>query len=307
MRELVFLPVFLTVLAALVRARARVGALGVVGGLLAFAAFACGGYLDVPSPLRGAVSLYGIALFGKTLALGRRLRGGIGFGRGLAFLVLWPGLDPERAFVTDPRASRRRGLLAAIGGASEVLAGLVFMGFASRWGWLDAGPFVPAWCRLLSFGTFLHGGFLGMEGALEAMGFRPERIFREPWKARDLADFWGNRWNRFVGKSLALEVYAPAKRVVGRGAALGATFLVSGTLHEVLLFGSTVGPFGRYLLFFSAHGLAVAATVALRAKPGGRAFRYAVAWAILLATAPLFFGGCYPDVAPFERVFGAPR
>ena len=303
MRELIFIPAVLAALAALGRAASRVGFLGILAGLLTLTAFACGGYLDGPSPLRGACWLYGIALLGKTLALGRGPRSAIGFGRGLAFLLLWPGLDPSRAFVVDPAAHRRAGLASAVLGAAEVFAGLVFITYASKRGWLGYGDFVPAWCRLLSFASFLDGGFRGMEGFLQFVRFRPEHVFRSPWKARDLADFWGNRWNRFVGKTLALEVYAPVKRRFGRVAAMIATFFHSGFLHEALFRGSTEGPTGRYMVFFLLQGVAVAETVEYRAKPGGGGvLRRAVAWGILLATAPLFFGGCYPTVVPLERV-----
>ena len=179
-----------------------------------------------------------------------------------------------------------------------------FLACASAWGWLDAGPFVPAWCRLLSFGTFLHGGFRGLEGVLEGLRFRPERVFRAPWRSTDLADFWGSRWNRFVGKTLALEVFAPTRRRFGRATAVLLTFFESGVLHEGLFRGSTEGPDGRFMAFFLIHGLAVL----WMASRGGRSrtsarTRLILSWAILLASAPLFFGGCYPAVAPFERVF----
>ncbi len=307
MRDAIFITAVLVGLAALWRAAGRTGWLGVLGGVFTLAAFTCGAYLEAPSPLRGACWLYGTALLGKTLSLGRGPRGAIGLGRGLAFLFLWPGLDPARAFVLDPSTDRRAGLASAIVGVVEVLAGLVFIAFAAKRGWLEGGDFVPAWCRLLSFGSFLDGGFRAMEGVLKFLGYRPERIFREPWRARDLAEFWGERWNRFIGKTLAVEVYAPVKRRFGRAVGMLATFFHSGFFHEALFFGSAEGTFGRYMTFFLVHGLVVAETVEFRAAPGGgplvrRIVRRVVAGSILLATAPLFFGGCYPAVAPLERI-----
>ena len=82
MREALFITAMLATLAATRRAGVRAGALGLVGGCLTIASIACGAWLDVPSPLRGAAWLYGIALLGKTLALGRAAGDSIRFGRG---------------------------------------------------------------------------------------------------------------------------------------------------------------------------------------------------------------------------------
>lgn len=300
-----YLTAVLATLAATVRAFGRVGFLGLLGGAATLGAFCAGAFLDAPSPARGACWVYGVALLGKTLALGRTSRGPIGRGRGIAYLFLWPGLDPDRAFVPDPGADRRAGLASAALGALEVFTSLALSSFAASNGWLDGGTFVPAWVRLLAFGCFLDGAFRAMEGCLEGLGFRPERVFRRPWAASDLADFWGARWNRFVGRTLAFEVFAPAKRRVGRTAALFLTFFHSGVLHEALFRGSTAGPEGRFVAFFLLHALGVAVTVRLPRSTAGEVLaRRALAWAILLATAPLFFGGCYPAVVPLELVLG---
>lgn len=301
-----YLIAVLSTVAATARAVPRFAFLGVAGGVATLAAFAAGAFLDAPSPARGACWVYGIALLGKVLALGRSpVGGGIGVGRGLAYLFLWPGLYARRAYVPDPTVDRRAGLASAGLGALEVVAGLLLSSLAASRGWFEMGSFPSAWVRLFAFGSFLDGGFRGLEGVLAGLGYRPERIFRRPWAAGDPADFWANRWNRFVGRTLALEVYAPAKRRVGRLAALLATFLASGVLHEALFRGSTPGPVGRYLAFFLLHGLAVAASARGPAPTRrGRIVRRALSWAFLLATAPLFFGGCYPAVVPLELVLG---
>ena len=294
-------------LAATVRAAGRARVLGPVAGVAALAAFTAGARLDAPSPLRGALWVYGVACLGKTLALGRGPRGApgpsIGIGRGLAYVFFWPGLEPAGAFTRDPAVDRRAGLVSAAVGALEVLAAFALSSLAASTGLLDAGPYPAAWVRLLAFGGLLDGGFRALEGLIAAFGARPERVFRRPWAANDLADFWGRRWNRFVGRTLALEVFAPVKRRVGRPAGVFAAFLASGLLHEALFRGSTPGPAGRYVAFFLLHGLGVVLTARVPAvTPRGRAARRVAAWAFLLATAPLFFGGCYPAVVPLEDV-----
>ena len=299
-----YLTAVLVTLAGTARAVGRFGSPGLAGGAASLAAFSAGAWLDAPSPLRGACWLYGVALLGKTLALGRTARRGIGPGRALAYLFLWPGLEVSRAFAADPTIDRRAGLASAGIGALEVLASLVLSSLAASRGWLDAGTFVPAWVRLLAFGFLLDGGFRGMEGVLRGLHFRPDRVFRRPWAALDLADFWANRWNRFVGRTLALEVFGPARRNLGRTAALFLTFVASGVLHEALFRGSARGPEGRFVAFFLVHALAVAVTPRIPASAGRGMLRWAFAWAVLLASAPLFFGGCYPTVVPLEDVLG---
>jgi hypothetical protein len=289
----------LATLAAAVRATGRVGGVGLVGGAFALAAFAAGALAPLPSPARGAAWLAGIALLGKTLALGRVSRRELRAPRGLAFLFVWPGWDPRRAFVPDRAVDRGAGRRSVFAGIVEVFAGLVLARGCARLGILDpAWPWLAAVARAGTFVLVFDGAFRAVEGAVAALGWRPDGVFREPWKLSDISDFWGERWNRFVGRTLALEVFAPARRRFGRAAAVLLTFFHSGVLHEALFRGAADGPDGRYVAFFLIQGLAVLATAADRPSVGGRI----LAWGVLLGASPLFFGGCYPRVAPFERI-----
>lgn len=53
--------------------------------------------------------------------------------------------------------------------------------------------------------------------------------------SRSPSDFWGRRWNLLVHNALKNGVFKPARRYVSKTAAVAATFLVSGILHEWLL------------------------------------------------------------------------
>ncbi len=262
--------------------------------------FAIGYLAPWPAFVRGTAIVAGIAALARALALSRLRRGDPAppLSRGLLFLALYPGVDPARGFVRDPGADRAAGGRALLVGLLEVVAGLVLGVAAVRAGLPSHGPYPIAWARAATLVLFLDGTFRGAMGALRALGLRSEAVFRSPWLLSDLADFWGRRWNRIVGKTLAREVHDPLRPRVGRGVAVLATFLASGLLHEASIAAPASGPYGRYVAFFLAHGAAM--LVLARA---GRAARRVAAWAVLLATAPLFFGDAYAVVLPLERVF----
>jgi hypothetical protein len=278
--------------------------LGAAGATLTLGSLAAGAFWNA------GLIVYAMAALGKTLALGRGAGTGIGTGRALLYLVLWPGLDPDLAFARDPRADRARGARAAALGALEAGAAVVLAAVSLRTGVLDWPEPLPSWARAGAFLAFLDGGFRCVAGVERALGWRGEDVFREPVALSDLADFWGRRWNRFVSRTLAIEVYGPAKRRAGQAAGTLAAFLASGVAHEAIFVVPGGRPFGLYLAFFGVHGVAVLATVAALARaprgPGTLWAARGAAWAVLLATAPLFFGPPYREVFPLERYLPLP-
>jgi hypothetical protein len=305
-----------TTVAAAWRA-ASTGRAFVVAALATVAVLELGAAAFLPWPpwARGPLALHASSIVGKLAALGREApRAGReridSTWRVLAYGLLWPGLDLDVAFRLDPASTRPARLQAARAmglGVIEVAAS-----FGLAWGALAVGAFgrpepIPAWLRCASFVLLLDGAFRATAGALRSRGFLAEDLFRDPWASRDLAEFWGRRWNRFIGRTIALDVYAPVKARVGRVAAVLAAFFMSGVFHE-LLFGLPAWSDGRYVAFFLAHGVATLALGALvagrrgrRPGKGRRLAALALSWAVLLATAPLFFGGPYAAVLPIER------
>lgn len=307
MREALFGVAVLASLAAALRTRAMAGTpLALSGFVLSFGAFVALAFAPISPALRFAFGVYGVAALGKTLALGRRPRGPRSFRHRILYLAFWPGLDPAKAFTRDASADRARNFRAAGIGLLEVAAAFVVSGIASRSGLLALAEPIPAWIRAGAFVLMIDGAFRAAMGALGAAGMRHEEVFCEPWRMSDLADFWGRRWNRFVGDTLAVEVFRPLALHLGRGGAVLLTFFMSGVLHEVLLGVAANAPDGRYMAFFLAQGVAVLVSSALfpgRGRGvGSRLGRRLAAWGALLATAPLFFGGPYAAVLPLERI-----
>ncbi len=293
--------------AATLRALPRTGtALALLGGGITLAAFALGALLPVHPWWKGLCFLHGSASLGKLLALGRPRGAMPGIARGTAFLLLWPGIDPDAAFVPDARADRAAEGRDIVVGFFEVVFALVAGDRLLAWGALGSPEPLASWARAVSFIPLMDGAFRAANGACRLLGLRSERVFDEPWFMADLADFWGRRWNRFVGRTLSLEVFAPVKRRWGRVAAVLATFFASGVLHE-LLFRAPLdrAEDGRFVAFFLVQALAILVFARLMPGPGAsspaRFARRAAAWGTLLACAPLFFGGTYKQVLPIER------
>ncbi|PIN07314.1 Long-chain-alcohol O-fatty-acyltransferase [Handroanthus impetiginosus] len=111
------------------------------------------------------------------------------------------------------------------------------------------------------------------------VGLELEPQFNEPYLATSLQDFWGRRWNLMVTSTLRPTVYQPVRRistpVLGRtwalAAAILATFLVSGLMHELIYYYMTrERPTWEVTWFFVLHGFLVVVEVGLKkALTGG--------------------------------------
>jgi alginate O-acetyltransferase complex protein AlgI len=81
--------------------------------------------------------------------------------------------------------------------------------------------------------------------------------FRNPLASRSLAGFWGRRWNVGFSEMIAVTVHRPVRRYAGDTAALMASFLASGILHEIAISVPVRAGFGLPTLYFLLHGALV--------------------------------------------------
>ncbi|KAL1369849.1 long-chain-alcohol O-fatty-acyltransferase-like [Arachis hypogaea] len=104
-------------------------------------------------------------------------------------------------------------------------------------------------------------------------GFEIEPQFNEPYLSTSLQDFWGRRWNLMVTSILRPTVYDPVRSVstgifgitCASRAAMLATFLVSGLMHELIYYYlSRVSPTWEVTWFFVLHGVCTAVEVAVK-------------------------------------------
>jgi hypothetical protein len=287
--------------AVLAAAKARRGAsasVALAGGVLG-AAFAVAASLPVTAiPLACLLLHWEAMVVSKTLSLARGRPGSMAFGRGVAFLLFYPGVDPDRAYVPDPSVDRGRGVLRFAAGLAEMLCAFALSTAAERAGILAAGAFPAAWVRVIALLLLLDGFGRTMSGVCRAMGTGADDAFDRPWLSRDLAELWGVRWNKFVGRALFHDVYRPWARRLGPLAASMCAFLASGLLHEVLYVLPAGGVPGRYLAFFGIQGAGVIASSRMPSPVA----RCVFCWVLVLATVPIFFGGAYPVACPLEKL-----
>ena len=93
-----------------------------------------------------------------------------------------------------------------------------------------------------------------------ALGMEMEPQFDRPYLSASLGDFWGRRWNLVASAALRAAVYDPVRARLGAAAGVLATFLVSGLMHEVVVYYLTFrAPTGRVMAFFALHGASVCA------------------------------------------------
>jgi hypothetical protein len=105
------------------------------------------------------------------------------------------------------------------------------------------------------------------------LGVELEPQFNEPYLTTSLQDFWGRRWNLMVTSILRPTVYNPtrhaATRFIGRKwasiAAILATFVVSGFMHELMFYYlGCMKPTWEVTWFFLLQGLCLAGEIVLK-------------------------------------------
>jgi len=193
------------------------------------------------------------------VAVEERAQGGapLTFGRWLEFAAGWIGMQP--AFFARSRQGPLRGAGALLArGATHVALGAVLI-LAARFAWTSTHSRLLATVLLLpGLSLFVHFGLCSLlAGFWRTRGVPCDALFRAPLRSTSLSEFWGRRWNLAFSEMTAIAVYRPLSPRVGRGAALFASFLVSGLLHEMAISLPVRAGFGLPLLYFAIHGALV--------------------------------------------------
>ncbi|KAF0891679.1 hypothetical protein E2562_010896 [Oryza meyeriana var. granulata] len=86
--------------------------------------------------------------------------------------------------------------------------------------------------------------FMAAAAARTVMGMDLEPQFDRPYLSASLREFWGRRWNLSVPALLRLCFSRPVRERVGGGVAARvlAAFLVSGLMHEAMIYYATLRP-----------------------------------------------------------------
>lgn len=111
---------------------------------------------------------------------------------------------------------------------------------------------------LVGLSFILHFGILNLSTASwRFSGVDVKELFRSPYKATSLKEFWGKRWNMAFSEMTAMVVYKPLKVKCGIPLAMIASFLVSGMLHEIAISFPVKMGYGLPFIYFVLHGLAM--------------------------------------------------
>jgi hypothetical protein len=223
------------------------------------------------------------------VALNERHRGmpPLSFGAWVGFAGGWLGMQP-RLFQTERRRPLdgaatllRRGCWnATLGACTLVLAR------ATRGATDSVLPETAL--ALVGSSLLLHFGVCHvLAGAWRLAGVPCEPLFRDPLQSESLSEFWGRRWNLAFSELTASVVYKPLATRIGRGAALGASFLWSGLLHEMAISVPVRAGFGLPTLYFVLHGALVSLERALARAGRPMVGRGGRLWTLFWLVAPL--------------------
>jgi alginate O-acetyltransferase complex protein AlgI len=190
----------------------------------------------------------------------------LNFMRWTAFACGWPGMRPE-LFAAEPipRAGWKSFFLQ---GSLCVLAGATTMVSAGPLWRATGSTFLVTVLFFFGSSLLVHYGLFTFSASFwRWVGFDCGPLFRNPFLAQSLGEFWGQRWNLAFSEMTALAVYRPMKNRWGPILALFLAFLLSGIFHEAAISLPVLAGFGSPLAYFLLHFGLVAAERAM-AKRG---------------------------------------
>ncbi|HUF61681.1 MAG TPA: MBOAT family protein [Verrucomicrobiales bacterium] len=175
----------------------------------------------------------------------------------LAAYFLWPGMDARAFSSPSIQTPRRHDFSPWRSALLRAFAGLILLGTAAQ----GAGhPLAAGWLAITGLILTLHfGSFDLLAAAWNRAGIPVRPLMDAPWRSRNLAEFWGRRWNRGFSDVARFAVFQPLARRLGPATGTMAGFAFSGLLHELVLSLPARGGFGGPLLYFLIQGAAVCA------------------------------------------------
>jgi membrane bound O-acyltransferase family protein len=187
--------------------------------------------------------------------------------RGMFLFLGWPGMRPalfaRRAERSGGAALVAKGIRALAGGAA-----LFVVARSVALSPLPAKHVVVTILALPALSLMLHFGlFEIVTGVYRLRGFGVGELFRAPLRSHSLTEFWSRRWNIGFSEMIAVLVHGPLRRASPR-AALFASFLVSGLLHELAISVPVRAGYGLPAAYFVLQGVLVALEKRMRHEPG---------------------------------------
>jgi alginate O-acetyltransferase complex protein AlgI len=232
---------------------------------------------------------FGLSILKIIVVIEERARGmaPLSLPAGLGFFAAWPGMQP-RIFAAPRTGPLPRALTLLRSGTSYAIAGAALLVLA-RISWTTFQSRLLATILLLpGLSLVLHFGVCDLlAGAWRMRGVACDELFREPWRSRNLSEFWARRWNLAFSQMTAIAVYRPLADRWGRGAALMAGFVVSGLLHEMAISVPVRAGYGLPFLYFLIHGALVLVEREMERRGRRLPNRVGRTWAFVWLVGPL--------------------
>jgi len=194
----------------------------------------------------------GLFVTGKAAVLvqARRRGGAWPAWRTIAWLALWPGMNP-RDFDEGGRADSRS---FAFGLFKIAVGALLLWGVARRF----ENPLAAGWCGMIGLILMMHlGVFEWIAIFWQARGLRAAPIMNAPIASLSVAEFWGRRWNGAFRDLAHPFFFKPAARRFGLQPALWISFAVSGLAHELVISVPAGAGFGLPTAYFLLQALGI--------------------------------------------------
>lgn len=178
----------------------------------------------------------------------------------LAFALGWFGMraTPFEQLPGTPLPYRKL----ILKGMTRITIGLLLLYFsviAERTP-IAATFFIPQLLVLAGISMILHFGILNLStAAWRAQGIDVQELFRAPYKATSLREFWGKRWNMAFSEMTTQIAYRPLKQTMSAEKAMLLSFLLSGLLHEIAISLPVNAGYGLPMLYFLLHAAAMLA------------------------------------------------
>jgi len=237
------------------------------------------------------------------------IRGGVpasGF-RSIAFLFLWPGMDP-RLFLNSDLHPEKPSWRSWLGAAANAALGALLLWGVAR---LAGRGLLAGWVGMIGFIFLLHFGvFRLLAHFWQQCGICAQPLMRMPVAAKSLGEFWGKRWNvAFRDVSFGL-FFRGFRQNFGLRAATMLTFIASGLIHDLVISVPAGGGYGLPTAYFTLQGAGLllehshlGACAGLRGGWRGRLF----AWTIVAAPVFILFPSPFilRVIIPFMCATGA--
>ena len=175
--------------------------------------------------------------------------------RSLAYLLLWPGMEPREFFAIAGKKHRvaSNAWFAAVG---RTLLGIALLWSGTRM--VQGHPLLAGWTGMLGLVLFLHfGTFHLLALAWQCAGIPVQPIMHRPLASTSLSELWGRRWNLGFRKLSHAWVFQPLEKRFGLAAGTLGAFLLSGLLHDLVISVPARAGYGLPTAYFLTQGLGV--------------------------------------------------